>query len=78
MTMDELKLKTWRERFERAAQDIETEHNAFFSRQKVGEVYCIIMDESDEWRLQLDEDLPNEIKSRLLQAFLTSKPEDSV
>jgi len=76
--MDELKLNKWKENFEQEAKSIQTAYNSFFLTKKLEELYTIRLDKSGEWELQLNEQLPKEIRDRLTQIFLSAKPEDSI
>ena len=76
--MDEIKLSKWKQRFEQNVNSLQTEYDAFFQNTSLDDIYSINMDESDEWQLQVRDNIPNEIKSRLEQIFLASKPEDSI
>lgn len=78
MIMDEIKLSKWKQRFEQNVNSLQTEYDAFFQNTSLDDIYSINMDESDEWQLQVRDNIPNEIKSRLEQIFLASKPEDSI
>lgn len=76
--MDEIKLSKWKERFEQEVSNIRIEYNSFFMKEKLEELYSVKLDESNEWKLQLNSRLPNDIKDRLTQSFLAAKPEDSI
>lgn len=76
--MDEIKLTRWRNRFEKDINSLQTEHNAFFLNKPLQDIYTISLDESHEWKLQVKNNIPNEIRSRLQQLFLAAKPEDSI
>jgi len=78
MIMDEIKLNKWKKRFEQSVNSLQTEYDAFFLNTSLDDIYSINIDESDEWELQVSNDVPNEIKGRLEQIFLASKPEDSI
>ncbi|RYY50000.1 MAG: hypothetical protein EOO06_05345 [Chitinophagaceae bacterium] len=76
--MDGLKLEKWKENFQNELKDVGVEFDAFFKAKKLNEYYSLEMDESDEWSLKLSEELPNEVKERLIQVLLSTKPEDSI
>ena len=79
--MDGLKLNQWREDFNKEAQHLQTEYNAFFLSQSVEDCYELeVDDERQELTLQIKnaENLPNEIKDRLVKILEQTKPEDSV
>ena len=76
--MDEIKLVAWKKRFEQEVKCIQTEYNSYFLNNSMEELYTINLDESNEWDLRLSAQLPKEIKDRLMQIFLSAKPEDSV
>jgi len=76
--MDEIKLNQWKVRFEQDVKNIQIDYNAFFLKQPIDQVYSINLDESNEWQLQINDNIPNEIKSTLQQLFLAAKPEDSI
>ena len=76
--MDEVKLASWKENFEQRVKDFQTEYDAFFLNSPFDDIYYINLDESDEWQLQTRNNVPSEIKSRLEQLLLDSKPEDSI
>jgi len=40
--------------------------------------YKVKKDESDELSLEKSDELPNEIKERLMRTLLSTKPEDSI
>lgn len=73
--MDEMKLNRWKERFEQEVKNITIEYNSFFLNEDPKEFYTIQLNNSGEWALELREDLPNEVKSRLKQTLLTTKLE---
>ncbi len=73
--MDEMKLNRWKERFEQEVKNITIEYNSFFLNEDPKEFYTIQLNNSGEWALELREDLPNEVKSKLKQTFLITKPE---
>lgn len=76
--MDGLKLDRWKENFENEVKNVATEFDAFFKAKNLDELYSLQMDASDEWFLKISDDLPNEIKERLMHVFLSTKPEDSI
>lgn len=76
--MDEIKLIRWRETFEEEVKNIQVEFNSYFLNRTLDEIYNIRINESNEWELQIEDSIPNQIKTRLLQIFLDSKPEDSI
>ena len=76
--MDEIKLNKWKERFEQEVKNVQIEYNSFFLDQKLQDAYTIELGESNEWWLIINEQVPKEIKTRLQEAFLATKPEDSV
>lgn len=67
-----------KKKFEQEVKQIKTEYNSIFFNKKMEELYTINLDESNEWELQLSRRLSKEIKERLMQSFLSAKPEDSV
>lgn len=78
--MDGLKLERWRENFNNEVQSIQIEFDSFFDNKKLNQFYEIKGDEASQ-SLSLvitDDTLPNEIKKRLMNAFETTRPEDSV
>lgn len=76
--MDGLKLDNWKQKFEQEVKSLQTEYNSYFLKHKLEDVYSIKMDESNEWEMQVNEQVPGEIKSRIEQLSLTAKPEDSI
>lgn len=76
--MDGLKLDKWKENFENEVKNVTIEFDAFFKAKNLGELYSLQMDASDEWSLEISDDLPNEIKERLMHVLLSTKPEDSI
>ena len=76
--MDEIKLNRWKENFETEVKNIQVEYDSFFLNRKLDNIYNITLNESNEWELQIEDNLPNEIKNRFQQIFLNTKPEDSV
>ena len=76
--MDELKLAAWRQRFNEEAKTIQTEFDAFFKDKPLDTYYQLNLDVSDELSLIIREDLPKEIRERLMQTLLATKPEDSI
>ena len=68
----------WRENFKREAKSVEIEYNSFFLNRKLEDLYTIDVDESQEWELKLNDELPDELKTRLQKIFLAAKPEDSI
>ena len=61
--MDEIKLTTWRNRFEQDIDRLQTGPTAFFLNKPLQDIYTIELNESDEWKLQGKDNVPNEIKS---------------
>ena len=76
--MDELKLEKWKEGFNEEAQSIEIEFASLFKNKKLNDCYVLKLDESSELSLELNNELPEEIKGRLKKSLITTKPEDSV
>ena len=76
--MDGLKLEKWKENFENEVKNVEIEFDAFFKQKELAEYYSLEIDVSDEWSLKLSDELPNEIKERLMHVLLSAKPEDSI
>lgn len=76
--MDGLKLDKWKENFQREVVNLKTEFDAFFKEKDLNAYYTLHMDASDEFTLQLSDELPHEIKERLMQLLLSTKPEDSI
>jgi len=76
--MDEIKLAKWKQVFEQQIGSLEIEFDAFFVNKPFKDAYNITLNESDEWKIEVGENVPNEIKARLEQIFLATKPEDSI
>jgi len=76
--MDEMKLGSWRQRFNEEVVKIQAEFDAFFKSKALKGYYTLTLDESNELSLVISDELPNEIKERLMQVLLTTKPEDSI
>lgn len=76
--MDELKLNVWQQRFTEEVQTLETAFAAFFQRASLKTYYQLSLDSSHELSLQINDGLPQEIKARLVETFLATKPEDSI
>ncbi|RYZ56530.1 MAG: hypothetical protein EOP49_00075 [Sphingobacteriales bacterium] len=76
--MDQLKLEMWKQRFDAESATIQREFKAFFLETASRDYYTIRLDESDEWELLINDDVPDEIKQRFEQSFQFAKPEDSV
>lgn len=76
--MDGLKLDKWKENFENEVKGVAIEFDAFLKTKGLAEYYSLEKDASDEWFLTVNDDLPNEIKERLMQVLLSTKPEDSI
>lgn len=76
--MDGLKLDKWKDNFQNEVKNVAIEFDAFFKTKGLAEYYSLQMDASDEWSLKISDDLPNEIKERLMQVLLSTKPEDSI
>lgn len=72
--MNDLKLNRWKERFEQEVKNITIEYDAFFLNEDPKEFYTIQLNDLGEWALELREDLPNEVKARLKQTLLDTKP----
>lgn len=75
--MDGLKLDTWKERFEMEMKNLQAQYASTFKDYQ-HDLYSMKLDESHEWQLQVNEQVPKDIKSRIEQLFLAAKPEDSV
>lgn len=76
--MDGLKLDKWKENFLNEVKNVVIEFDVFFKAKNLDELYSLQMDASDEWSLKVNDDLPHEIKERLMQLLLSTKPEDSI
>lgn len=76
--MDGLKLDRWKENFLREVKNVQIEFASFFKEKDLDAYYSLQMDGSDEFSLELNDELPNEIKERLMQLLLATKPEDSI
>ncbi|MBS1751591.1 MAG: hypothetical protein DI539_26905 [Flavobacterium psychrophilum] len=77
--MDGLKLNSWRKKFTEQATSIRMEYDAFFLNKKLEDYYSLFIDEtSEELELRITDELPEEIKDRLLKLLITTKPEDSI
>jgi hypothetical protein len=76
--MDGIKLTMWKDRFNENVKQLLIEYNSFFLENPMQNCFEIKMDESAEWELIVKEKVPQQIKSRLQQIFLASKPEDSI
>lgn len=75
--MDELKLETWRNRFNEEAikflssASLQNEENS-------NRFYELSLDESDELVIKTNDELPVYIKEKLQQILIETKPEESV
>lgn len=76
--MDEIKLTKWRERFEENAKQLQIEYDSFFANYPLEKAFTVKLDESNEWELIIQENIPHDIKSRLQEILWASKPEDSI
>ncbi|HNP24885.1 MAG TPA: hypothetical protein PKM63_22640 [Panacibacter sp.] len=78
--MDGIKSKRWMENFNSEVQSLQTAFDSFFYKKKLNEYYRIKVDDvSLTLSLEItDNTLPHEIKERLEQILLTTKPEDSI
>lgn len=76
--MDEVKLEAWKERFNEETKNIQMEFDAFFKSKNLGEWYTLSLDESDELSLSISDNLPREVRERLIKTLLITKPEDSI
>lgn len=76
--MDGIKLENWKERFNQEVKNIQIEFDSFFKNRRLDEYYQLTIDESDELTLKLGDNLPREIKGRLQQILISTKPEDSI
>lgn len=77
--MDGLKLNKWKDDFEQEVKRVDIGFEAFFKGKKLDEYFTINMSEvSQNLSLELSDQLPGEVKERLEQLFLVTKPEDSV
>lgn len=79
--MDGLKIDKWKENFEAGIANLQIEFDAFFLEKKLDEFYSLNADETSQ-NLELEilhsNELPEEIKDRITEAFLNARPEDSV
>ena len=76
--MDGLKLDKWKENFLNEVKNVVIEFDVFFKAKNLDELYSLQMDASDVLSLKVNDDLPHEIKERLMQLLLSTKPEDSI
>ncbi|MGI8634265.1 MAG: hypothetical protein ACR2KZ_02565 [Segetibacter sp.] len=79
--MDGLKIDKWKENFEAGLATIKIEFDAFFLKKKLDEFYSLNTDETShnlELEILHSNDLPEEMKDRITEAFLNARPEDSV
>jgi len=78
--MDGLKLERWRENFQKEAQHLQIELDSFFKNKSLDKYYKLRVDElSETLSVEItDETLPGEIKHRLEDLLIATKPEDSV
>lgn len=77
--MHKLKLDRWRKSFSENLGSIKIEFGAFFYNKELEE-YCavIVNDTSSELALKLRDELPEDIKERLIKLLIETKPEDSI
>ncbi len=79
--MDGLKIDKWREKFEAGIANLQIEFDAFFLKKKLDKFYSLNTDETSQ-NLELEilhsNELPEEMKDRITEAFLNARPEDSV
>ena len=76
--MDELKLEKWKENFNEEARKLEIEFATFFRNKKLNEHSELKLDESSEFFIETKDDLPQNIKERLMKLLITTKSEDSI
>lgn len=78
--MDGLKLESWKDNFNQEIQHLQIEFDSFFNNKKLNTFYEIKEDEtSQSLTLEItDNNLPEQVKDRLINVFETTKPEDSV
>ena len=78
--MNGLKLDRWQRNFNDEVLSIQIEFDSFFNNKKLNQFYELKEDEASQ-SLSLvitDDTLPNQIKKPLMNAFETTRPEDSV
>ena len=71
-------MNRWKEDFQREVENLEIEFDAFFENMELTEYYLLRVDANEELSLQINRELPLEIKERLMKLLLVTKPEDSV
>lgn len=78
--MDGIKSKSWIENFNSEVQSLQTAFDSFFYNKKLSKYYRLKVDDVNlTLSLEItDNTLPHEIKERLEQILLATKPEDSI
>jgi hypothetical protein len=77
--MDGLKLTKWQEDFEKEADTLQTQYDAFLLPKKFSDTYHFEITSSQWLELVIEKDsLPKEIEDRLVDMFNRAQPEDSV
>ena len=77
--MDEIKLTKWIKDFQLAASNLCIEYNSLFLDKSLEDSYELQLNHScDELSLIIKEEVPEQIKDRLLKILIKTKPEDSV
>lgn len=78
--MDGLKLTHWQERFLSGAQAVKVQYDSYFRSKPFNDCFALRHEESSGiLTLEItDPDMPREIKRRLEELLIASKPEDSI
>ena len=75
--MDELKLDAWRKKFNDEARKFLS--SRFTPNNNLPEkFYALLLNESSELTIEVNDGLPKDIKEKLEQMLITTKPEDSI
>ena len=78
--MDGIKLKKWQDRFLSGVQAVKIQYDSYFRSRSFEECFILETDElSETLKLSItDPGMPNDVKKRLEDLLIASKPDDSV
>ena len=76
--MDSVKLNKWKENFEQGVESLKAEFGQIFRGKNLVDYYTLRLDSSDEYYLQINNELPADTKERLVKLLLETKAEDSI
>lgn len=76
--MDLVKLNRWKKNFEKGIESLKGEFDEFLKGKDLVDYYILQLDSSDEYYLQISDELPADAKKCLIDLLLETKPEDSI